>query len=638
MNIKTIKVPFGIQFISQWKDYNYPKGHCIVDKGVTGCGYTEYCLRNNENIILCSPRKLLLENKEEQHKNDSNILYLKNEIGNFDDVKDIETKISNHIYNCTKNKLSVKFMVTYDSAHYIIDYLEKNNFLDKFNIVADEFQSIFLDSYFKASVENDFVDSIQKCKNIIYLSATPMLEKYLNMLDYFKDLDYYTIDWSESGYVEAIQIQRKHTNSLGGEVNKIIQDYLSGKFPFIVKQDNTVVQSKEAVFYFNEVGEIVKAIKKNGLDQSQVNVLCAATEKNKRKLRKVKVGFGKIPLQGESRKMFTFCTSTCYIGADFYSDNASTYIFADPNLRCLAMDISLDLPQIAGRQRDRNNPFKNNITIFYKTLRDENLEDRCAFDKLQDERKRESQVVLDIYDKCSSDAEKLSYVTSINARIYQYQYEKDFISISKASNLPTYNNLIEVANERAWEVSQKDYQDSINVTRALEALNIVNITKEYRDRDDQVIDDFLKNKFYSTGIFSIKLEEFCNFMDQYKNNLYIISILNYKISDFRFRNFYYFFGTEKCKALKFREGLLTEELLNKLKQNNTLDNQVFKVFPVGNKYTLKYIKEQLELIYTDFKLAKTPKASDLEQWFEIKSIQWRENGKKINGFEIVKKK
>ena len=214
-------------------------------------------------------------------------------------------------------------------------------------------------------------------------------------------------------------------------------------------------------------------------------------------------------------------------------------------------DIEIEISSLFGRQRNKSNQFKNNVTIFYKLLKDENLEDRCAFDKLQDERKRESQVVLDIYDKCSSDAEKLSYVTSINARIYQYQYEKDFISISKASNLPTYNNLIEVANERAWEVSQKDYQDSINVARALEALNIVNITKEYR---------------------------------------------------------------------------------------GDVDNQVFKVFPVGNKYTLKYIKEQLELIYTDFKLAKTPKATDLEQWFEIKSIQWRENGKKINGFEIVKKK
>ena len=44
MNKKVIKVPSGrdIKYISEWSEYKIPKGHCIVDKGVTGCGYTEY--------------------------------------------------------------------------------------------------------------------------------------------------------------------------------------------------------------------------------------------------------------------------------------------------------------------------------------------------------------------------------------------------------------------------------------------------------------------------------------------------------------------------------------------------------------------------------------------------------------------
>ena len=38
MEKEIIKVPFGIKYISEWEDYSYPEGHCIVDKGVTGCG------------------------------------------------------------------------------------------------------------------------------------------------------------------------------------------------------------------------------------------------------------------------------------------------------------------------------------------------------------------------------------------------------------------------------------------------------------------------------------------------------------------------------------------------------------------------------------------------------------------------
>ena len=71
------KVPSGrdIKYISEWSEYKIPSGHVIVDKGVTGCGYTEYTLTNNLPVVLCSPRKLLLENKSEQHQGDINILY-----------------------------------------------------------------------------------------------------------------------------------------------------------------------------------------------------------------------------------------------------------------------------------------------------------------------------------------------------------------------------------------------------------------------------------------------------------------------------------------------------------------------------------------------------------------------------------
>ena len=110
MQKEIINIPSGVQFISQWKEYSLPKGeHCIVDKGVTGCGYTEYCLTNKDNVVLCSPRKLLLENKRDQHITDPNILYLENNVEDFKDVADIEGKISDHIVKCMfdKNQLNL---------------------------------------------------------------------------------------------------------------------------------------------------------------------------------------------------------------------------------------------------------------------------------------------------------------------------------------------------------------------------------------------------------------------------------------------------------------------------------------------------------------------------------------------------
>ena len=64
--------------------------------------------------------------------------------------------------------------------------------------------------------------------------------------------------------------------------------------------------------------------------------------------------------------MFTFCTRTVYLGADFYSTNARTVVLSDANIDTLSVDISLDLPQILGRQRLEINPWKNSALMYVK--------------------------------------------------------------------------------------------------------------------------------------------------------------------------------------------------------------------------------------------------------------------------------
>ena len=246
MNKKIIKVPSDrdIKYISEWSEYKIPNGHCIVDKGVTGCGYTEYTLTNNLPTVLCSPRKLLLENKSEQHLKDQNILYLKNENKTFEDVSDFKNRIKTFVINCIENlNLPPKILVTYDSSHYIIDILKELGLLSDFYFIIDEFQSIFLDAFFKSEVEFDFVGYLQDCPNVFYLSATPMLDKYLEKVDTFRDLPFFQIDWSDTNVVDTLILQRKFTTSLTKECEKIIDLYLSSKFPSTYTSDCRIVFS-----------------------------------------------------------------------------------------------------------------------------------------------------------------------------------------------------------------------------------------------------------------------------------------------------------------------------------------------------------------------------------------------------------
>ena len=616
MNKTIIKVPSGrdIKYISEWSEYKIPKGHCIVDKGVTGCGYTEYTLTNNLPVVLCSPRKLLLENKSEQHQNDLNILYLKNEITDIKSIHELKNKIRNHIFLCDEENLPIKFLVTYDSSHYIIDILKELGLLSDFYFIIDEFQSIFLDAFFKSEVEFDFVEYLQECSNVLYLSATPMLDKYLEKVDTFKNLPFYEIDWSDTGVVENIIIQRKFAASLGSECIKIINQYLEGKFPSTFTSDNKIVFSKEAVFYFNSISDIIRVINKTNLSPSQVNIICADDGNNRNKLSKIGHSIGKIPLKNETNKIFTFCTKTAYIGSDFYSDNASSYVFADPNIKSLALDISLDLPQIVGRQRNRENPFKNNIIIFYKTKRkdDKDLTEE-EFKKTQEERKRLTRDLLNGF-SILTPSQQSGYLQKLKSDIEVSKYENDFISISKRTNQPVYNSFIEISQERSWEVSQKDYQDKISVTKSLESLT--NNISEYQSDLEKEVQDFLDTKFYSTGIFREKMKMYCEFMDKYQGNKEVSDIIYFKIKDPKYRKYYNFYGSSGCKAKGYFEDKLKLGMIDTSKSDE-LSSVIYKKFKIGDRIIPGEVKIILQDIYRDLGITSKAKATDLGKYFKL---------------------
>ena len=146
---------------------------------------------------------------------------------------------------------------------------------------------------------------------------------------------------------------------------------------------------------------------------------------------------------------------------------------------------------------------------------------------------------------------KLIYIYKLKDSIEVSQYERDFVSISKKTGLPVYNSFIDIANERAWEVSQVDYQDKINVTKSLEVLS--KDVSDYLDRLELEVQEFLNTKFYSTGIFEKKMKMYCEFMDKHQGNKEISDMIYFKIKDPKYRNFYNFYGTKGCRAVSYKE-------------------------------------------------------------------------------------
>lgn len=667
LNIINLEVPEYVKFINDWKEFRYPSGHVIFDKTICGCGFTEYCLSNEYPTILCSPRKILLDNKMDQHKGDKNIYYFKNEkdetISNYDSevenglskediqkLNDISEEVSaetkeQYIIKL-KQKLSMwlsscdvsnpKILVTYDSLKHVISVLGDR--LQYFNIVIDEFQSIFCDSSFKADVELNFVQLLKKYnnQNVLYLSATPMLERYLGIMDYFKDLPFYKLVWPNNR-IETININREYTTSINTSCVKLIQEYKNGIFPRKILPDKSVHVSKEIVFFVNSVKTICDIIRKAGLKPSECNIICSQTSGNIAKIKRLGSGFdyGKIPTRDEPTKMFTFCTRTAYLGADFYSQNALTVICSNINIKTLIVDISLDLPQIVGRQRLETNVFRNDVKILY-TGKSKKASDVSLDEFLENEKEKEksTKIQLDAYNKMNN-YEKLEYSQVLADRVKFRSYTKSYVGIDSNTGFATYNYLAKISSLRSYEISRPDYQERVLIRKDLDSTDNLTISDRNLGGLDNFIESF-RSEFNSDNNFIRRMKMYyrlvTEFSDIYKQNIKIF----HTIIPSNYQGYMNLLGPERIKA----NGYIEVDILNEMESVLSVDNikaEVLMKFHTGQRYSTKFIKVELAEIYNKLRIKKTAKASDLNDWFDLKSctVLNKETNKWDRGFEII---
>ena len=293
----------------------------------------------------------------------------------------------------------------------------------------------------------------------------------------------------------------------------------------------------------------------------------------------------------------------------------------------------LYLPQMINKQKDNKNFFEERIITFYKTKCKFDIKNESLFRDKQSQRRKESYDFLDVFNSATLDQQAV-LIKKLKNSIQVSQYSEDFISISKKTGLPVYNSFIEIANERAWEVSQKDYQDKINVTKALNEVSTSQ--EEYLNETDQEVADFLDNHFYKTGIFRDKMRMYCEFMDKHEGNQEISDKLNFKIKDERFKRFYNYFGTSGCRAVRYEEKPLGERLLNSSKYSE-ISSYIYNRFKSGSRYTKKEIKQILQGIHNDLGITTSPKATDLENYFKLERtrITDPQTKKKQEGYKLL---
>lgn len=636
----TLNVPDGIKYLSEWKElWNLlpMNQHYILNKRICGCGATEAYIGSDRKVILASPRKQLLYNKYSQHLSDN--LHLYRYQGNREkyfesksysekDVFAFNDELGKYIKSGGK-----KILTTYDSLRKIKEVLvadEEN--LDKWTVVVDEFQAMFYDCQFKPTTEYEFGQILGAFNTVVYLSATPFLESYLDMTRQFKDMTFYELSWPES----MMQIPKveviKSKKSVFKLCSELIGKYREGKGNSTVVDGKEFV-AKEAVFYINDVSVIKNIIKKNGLKADEVNIICSSKSENIKKLNELsrevgeKFMIGDIPGKGEPHKMFTFCTSTVYIGADFYSTNAYSYIFANPLVKSMTVDVSVDLQQIIGRQRLDTNPFRNTATLYFNTRKSKVTEEEL--ENSIKEKKDKTKKQIDNFNAVPNKDEQLQMMENT---IRQQGHKEHYCCIIKDADNNVRiveNEILEISERRAWEVTNRIYNNDFSMYRALRVGAVV--TKSSGSDDPEVQRIF--KEWNLDNQFPRKARLYCDLYDNFPELLEDCTFIEGK-----YKKYHDALGKEGFEALCWREDYIRQAIeptpFDKLPKDQ-IAVKLIDALKTDKTYTKSEVKDLLQGIYKELNIAGKPSASDISEYLTCEDRTVRMKGKLIATFKVT---
>lgn len=636
----TLNVPDGIKYLSEWKElWNLlpMNQHYILNKRICGCGATEAYIGSDRKVILASPRKQLLYNKYSQHLSDN--LHLYRYQGNREkyfesksysekDIFAFNDELGKYIKSGGK-----KILTTYDSLRKIKEVLvadEEN--LDKWTVVVDEFQAMFYDCQFKPTTEYEFGQILGAFNTVVYLSATPFLESYLDMTRQFKDMTFYELLWPES----MMQIPKveviKSKKSVFKLCSELIGKYREGKGNSTVVDGKEFV-AKEAVFYINDVSIIKNIIKKNSLKADEVNIICSSKSENIKKLNELsrevgeKFMIGDIPGKGEPHKMFTFCTSTVYIGADFYSTNAYSYIFANPLVKSMTVDVSVDLQQIIGRQRLDTNPFRNTATLYFNTRKSKVTEEEL--ENSIKEKKDKTKKQIDNFNAVPNKDEQLQMMENT---IRQQGHKEHYCCIIKDADNNVRiveNEILEISERRAWEVTNRIYNNDFSMYRALRVGAVV--TKSSGSDDPKVQRIF--KEWNLDNQFPRKARLYCDLYDNFPELLEDCTFIEGK-----YKKYHDALGKEGFEALCWREDYIRQAIeptpFDKLPKDQ-IAVKLIDALKTDKTYTKSEVKDLLQGIYKELNIAGKPSASDISEYLTCEDRTVRMKGKLIATFKVT---
>lgn len=415
--------------------------HCLLNKGITGCGGTTVELESKRDSIILCPTK--------------NLVTSKSSIGYFGVDGNVGKRdIQNYLMT---EKFFKKIVATYDALPKLMESIP--NYQDYF-LLIDEYHLLFNDYSFRGDCIKYILHNFKEFKNWCFMTATPLKEEFI--LEELKDIPKITYDWEKA---VPVNIHIKDTYF----IQKTILEYIN------------TFKDKNLHIFLNSVSTIYNLTK--NIEDSDYRVVCSENSKTKIK------NFSKIT---SPIKKLNFYTSCAFEGCDIYDPNGLCIIICDTNISTTVLDIATKIRQVCGRLRDSK--YKNECYLILNTSKHryagtskKEFETQVKESEELGKEKHHELHDFELTEKKKKMELKL-YSKETYATLYLNKYKDDIYYDENLKKIDIYN----------YNLISEIYKSSISVIGELDSYNIpTKIEKEKTDLNIQpwILENLTKNEY-----------------------------------------------------------------------------------------------------------------------------------------------
>lgn len=388
----TVKLK-GCNYLSN--HINKLPSHCLLNKGITGCGGTTVELQSSRNSIILCPTRNLVECK-------ANLGYFKVD----GTVK--ETQIINYVNNTTGFK---KIVATYDALPKLM------KFTDYF-LLIDEYHLLFNEYSFRNEAIMYILKNFRKFDNWCFMTATPLKDEFI--LEELKDIKQITYEWEETKPVDIDIIDTYYTTK---EVINLIDKH----------------KDKNLHIFLNSVKTITNIVNKLNLDNYRI--VCSVSSKSK------VTNYADIT---SPVKKINFYTSCAFEGCDIYDRDGLGIIVSDTNIATTVLDITTKVRQVCGRLRDSK--YKDKVILVLNTTKHRYAGvSKNEFLKKIEDSEKSGKNIINLYNR-GTEEEKLDLASVFSFETHSTKYVNKYNNTLfldpnlKSLDVYNYNLISEIYN------------------------------------------------------------------------------------------------------------------------------------------------------------------------------------------------